>query len=396
MKRVYLLVMVVCTSIGLLAQTSDEEFSAKMKEAQAIYETGKAMDALPLYQQLVKERPNDFVALERLGMCLLLSSSTVSDPEEVKRLRREARAAIVKARANGDKSNLSSLIMELPEDGSFTRLSDQAEVEKAMRLGETAYARGSYDEAIAHYGDALVLDPQNYLAALYTGDVLFKEKKFGEAEEWFARTIAINPNRETAYRYWGDSLKMQGKWDEAKAKFIEAVIAEPYSRAAWIGLSQWADAQKFTLVKPNIVARSSVEDTDKGAKITIDSSSLGSDKDDKSGAAWLMYSMNHLVWKNQGKFQKEYPNEKVYRHSLAEEMYAFSLMLDVVGETGKKKPKHVDAQLMKLQELHDRGLLESYILIHRSDDGIAQDYPGYRDAHRDKLREYLASCIVPK
>jgi hypothetical protein len=178
------------------------------------------------------------------------------------------------------------------------------------------------------------------------------------------------------------------------------VVAEPYNQHSWQGLLQWADLRGMKLVAPRIVPPSKVEDTEKGANITIDASSLGSKKGDDAdpaGAAWITYPMTHVLWKNEGEFQKRYPNEKASRHSLAEEVAAFTMVLNVYGEvTEKKKPKEVDPQIAKLLELRDRGFLECYILLNRADVGIAQDYAAYREAHRNTLRDYVEYLVVKK
>ncbi len=401
MKRWLAFSFILILSCGALAQSNeaakDESFKSRLKQAIALYDLGRAADALPLFEDLVKQHPENVVVQEHYGMSMLMSSAGVTDPAERRRMRVEARKAFMKARELGDQSNLAKLADDIPEDGSFSALSEREDVNAALQAGEAAYGKGDYEQAIANYQKALSLDSKNHRAALYIGDVLFKQSKYDESAVWFKQAITIDPNRETAYRYWGDALKSQGKWEEAKEKFIDALVADPYNRNPWVGYSQWADARGMKLVKPNIVPPSKVEDTEKGANITIDSNSLGGGKDDVSGGAWLMYPMIHVTWKNQGEFLKKFPNEKQYRHSLAEEMAAFGGVLTVADELlGKKKPKALDPQIVKLQELRSKGLLEAYILVHRADEGIAQDYPSYRDAHRDKLQEYFASLLAPK
>ena len=388
-----------CVSFNAQAQTKDDSFQTRLTQARTLYELGKATEAMPLFEELVKQKPDNIPALEGYGMTLFMSSATVTDATEKKRMRAEARKVLIKAQQLGDKSNLAKNLDDIPEDGSFSALSDRADVDAALNAGEANYAKGNYEDAIANYEKALTLDPKNYLGALFIGDVMFKQAKYDGAGTWFARAIDINPNRETAYRYWGDALGAQGKWDEAKSKFIEAIVAEPYERNSWIGLSQWADARGMHLVRPNITPPAKVEEKDdKNININLNLSSMN-DKNDLSGAAWLMYPMVHVVWKNEGEFLKKFPNEKQYRHSLAEEMSAFGGALEVLKgakERQRKKTFESDPQLKTLFELDSKGLLEPYILIHRADQGIAQDYAAYRDAHRDKLREYVASLIQPK
>lgn len=393
MKRLLVLCFAIIVTVPFFAQESP--FDQKLKQALTLYELGRSTEALPLFEDLAKQQPQNIVVLEHYAMTLLMSDALASDPIERKRIRVEARRLFLKARELGSKSSLAGLGDDIPEDGSFSPFSDRREVDDAIKAGEVEYAKGNYDAAIAHYQKALVLDPKNYSAALYIGDVLYKQNKHDEAGRWFSQAIAIDPNLETAYRYWGDSLASQGKWEEAKPKFIEAIVAEPYSRRAWTGLSQWADARGMKLVKPNIVPRSKVEEKDeKNVRITLD---LG-EGDKKDGtAAWVIYPMIQVSWKTQGKFLKEHPGEKQYRRSLDEEMEALTAVLESVDiQLKEKRVKHLDPQLQKLLELREHGFLEPYILLHRADAGIAQDYPAYRDAHRQKVAEYVASCTVPK
>jgi hypothetical protein len=49
-----------------------------------------------------------------------------------------------------------------------------------------------------------------------------------------------------------------------------------------------------------------------------------------------------------------------------------------------------------LANIQKAGFLEPFVLLNRADDGIAQDYPAYRDANREKVRRYLDEFVVPK
>jgi hypothetical protein len=93
------------------------------------------------------------------------------------------------------------------------------------------------------------------------------------------------------------------------------------------------------------------------------------------------------------KFARAYPNEKTYRHSLAEEMDAFRLVLVSLKEQGKEV-KQMEPSLAKLVKLNEAGLLEPFVLFARADRGIAQDFSEYRKANRDKLRRYLLDYVV--
>jgi hypothetical protein len=93
------------------------------------------------------------------------------------------------------------------------------------------------------------------------------------------------------------------------------------------------------------------------------------------------------------RFKKEFPGEKEYRHTLKEEDAALIAVAEIMKE-GKIKRENLDESLRNLVELHDAGMLECWILISGSDDGIAQDYDGYRKQHRQLLRDYLDRFVV--
>lgn len=393
------LVVLFFAAPAIQAQT-DDSYDSRRKRAIELSKMGLYMEALPLFEKLHEEKPDDGGVLEGLSFATLAHSATLTDAAAKKEERIKARKLAVEAQAAGDSSNMVKILLELPEDGSEPSFSNSPEVETAMREGESAFAKGDQETAIAAYNRALVLDPKQYAAALFLGDVYFKKGDHPHAAEWFLKAIQIDPNRETAYRYWGDDLVAQGKMNEAKEQFIKAVVAQPYQRISWMGLSQWAQRQKLTLKSPAINPPGKVEDKGKDEKghsqtnITIDMSTLNS-KEKKDGTdAWFIYTLSKAVWHGE-RFQKEFPNEKEYRHTLAEEMDGFQMVVSQVREKEKKKEiKQLDPALASLVKLSDEGLLEAFVLISRADTGIAKDYEGYRDLHRDKIGQYISEWVI--
>ena len=101
-------------------------------------------------------------------------------------------------------------------------------------------------------------------------------------------------------------------------------------------------------------------------------------------------------WQSEN-FKKEFPNEKQYRHSLPEESQALSTAAAVVsgGEKDTQAKKITDPDLAILLELYRARMIEPYVLLSAADQGISQDYDGYRARHRDKLEAYLNQFVVP-
>jgi tetratricopeptide (TPR) repeat protein len=367
------------------------------KDAIELYKQNRFEEALPLLEQLTLTHPKDAALQEALGACLLSHAVGLPDPEARRQTRLRARQAFLRAKDLGDNSNyLQTALDSIPEDGSGDSYSAEKDVDAAMRAAETAFGRGDFAGALAGYAGVLKLDPKNYQAALFSGDVCFKQKDYDNSYKWFKQAVAIDPDQETAYRYWGDALYAAGNNREARDKFIDAVVASPYQRNAWVGLTQWAQRNGLTIAQPKIGSPNSMTGTNGGdTTITINAATLGK----KDGTeSWLLYEITRFSWKK-GEFQKQFPSEKEYRHSLAEESQALGLVADTVSEqlaSKKIKARNLDPQLETLTKLRQEGLLDAYILLARSDQGIAQDYVHYRKDHRDKLVQYMNEYAVPQ
>jgi tetratricopeptide (TPR) repeat protein len=391
-----LIVTLTCAMFLSSAQAQSQtglNYEAERKRALQLYDDFKLLEALPILEKLAEAKPNDAVVLERLGIALVAKAVTVDDEQERKRLRVRARKALLRSKELGNNSNLLQISLNaLPEDGSNAGFSNRKEVEDTMREGEAAFVKGDLDKAYAAYSRALLLDPKLYEAALFNGDVFYKKGELDKAGEWFARAVKIAPDRETAYRYWGDVLMAADKMDEARIKFLEAIIAEPYNRTPYMGLGQWAKRKQMQLSHPLIQPPVSPSTEQGKITINIDPKTLGSTDGSQH---WLMYGIARAAWST-GKFAKEHPNEKAYRHSLREEAEALRMVAEAVAKDVKEgKIKSPHPSLEVLVKLNEAGLLESYILFARADAGIAEDYPAYRAKNRDKLMRYLAEYVAP-
>ena len=397
--------MIRCVSLQLVvlmlgAAETAPLTDADRRRAMELCDAHKFVDALPLLERLAAERPKDFVVFERLGFAVLLNSAVIRDPEASRQERIRARKILLQAQALGDNSNLLQVLLAgLPEDGSAAPFSENPEVEAVMRDSEAAFGRGDLQQALDGYIKAFALDPHLYDAALFAGDTYFKLHQHEKACEWYARAVEISADKETAFRYWGDALMAMGEPAQARPKFIEALVAEPYLRKTWIGAKQWAEHNKLSLSFPKITPPNAVSAPSTGTdgkthiNVTIDPATLGGKNGDQDGrSAWFIYSLNRALWTGE-KFAKEFPGEKQYRHTLREEAESLRMVAD---QARTKKVKRLDPQLALLLKLEDAGLIEAFVLIAAADQGISQDYPAYRAAHRDKLWQYLDEYVVPR
>jgi TolA-binding protein len=367
---------------------SQADLQKEAATAQSLYNQQNFIGALPLYEDLHNRVPQSNLYRERLAMALVGSAGGKS-PAEQQAIADRARKLLLEAQAAGDNSNLLQVMLEkLGTAGSNVPKGPPSPGADAFAKAEKAFSSGDLAAAVKLYEEAFAADPKLYEAPLYAGDSEFKLGHYAEANAWYAKAVAVNPDRETAYRYWGDSLMKIGDAGGARDKFIEGIIAQPYQRTPRIGLKQWADANHMRLIAPPVAlpARPTTGGKDKNGRNEINITLDASTKSDAAGAAALAYAMNAALWQGE-KFHKTFPNEKEYRHSLAEEAESIRMALSVLKE--EKDQNKLDASWKTLLQLDKDGMLECWILLDHPDQGIAQDYVAFRAAHRDLLRQYI-------
>ncbi|MGI9167716.1 MAG: tetratricopeptide repeat protein [Pyrinomonadaceae bacterium] len=378
--------------VPVFAQTGESLAEWKQKVAD-LAKQQKYTEALPILEKLAIADPSDARTHFYLGFALIAQATNTKDAGARKALRVRARNAFIKSKELGiQEPVVDALIQSTPADGSDGKVfSQNAEANKAMTEAEALFSQGKLDGALTFYSKALQLDPTLYHAALFSGDVYLQRGDFPQAEIWYQKAIAIDPNRETAYRYSATPFMKQGKYAQARDRYVEAYISEPYNSFSTAGLTQWGQATQTKLAHPKIDIPTNVTFDEKGdAKIDLDATALLNGKDDGS-FAWISYGATRSIWRKE-KFAKTYPQEKTYRHSLAEEADALQSVLTL--STSDKKVKNLNSSLLKLKKLNDDGLLEAYILLARADDGIAKDHPSYLRQHRDNLRRYVVEYVI--
>ena len=373
-------------------QTGDSIADLKAKVLDLTRQT-KYTEALPLLEKIVVAEPNNAEMQFYLGFALVAQAMNTKEEPQRKALRLRARSAFLRAKElNIQEPLLDALIAAIPLDGADgAAFSQNIAANSLMTEAEAFFAQGKLDQALSSYQKALELDPKLYHAALFAGDVFMQKEDFAQAEIWYQRAIAIDPNRETAYRYSATPLMKQGKTELARDRYIEAFITEPYNKFARAGLVQWAQITKTSLAHPVIDIPTDVTFDEKGnANINLNANALLGGKDDGS-FAWISYGATRSTWRKE-QFAKKFPQEPVYRHSLAEEVDALRSVITLA--TVDKKVKNLSPSLAKLKKLNDDGLLEAYILLARADEGISKDHPAYLQANREKLRRYVIEYVV--
>jgi tetratricopeptide (TPR) repeat protein len=368
--------LLLCATACLTAQRASDQ--AQRQKASDLFAQGKRLEALPLLEELVKANPKDAAMLVALAASLVEHAATLSDQESAGQERLRARSLLDRAWELGDTSalamNLSQLLKQLPGTGAI-KFSDNPQVDQIMREGEAAFSRRQYDEARRHYERAVELEPANYSAALFIGNTYDRENQFSNGAEWYQRAIQLAPNVETAYRYYADMLAKQSDMAKARTMLIHAAVAEPYNRIVWRELHAWATLNKTQIAQVFIgVPPQSKSD---------------------NSAIWQPYWEVRARWQTAGEFHKHFPEEDQYRHSLPEEVEAFTAAAVGILSSSREGAPPSDPSLELLLKLHRAGLIAPYVLFSLGDVGIARDYDGFRAKNREELEEYLDKFVVP-
>lgn len=373
--------VLIFLSIPSAALAQDEDEDPDRAEAISLIEENKYLEALPILERIILSYPNDAELWAHFGIALITNSTVLLTPEERKAEQEKAIKALKRAKQLGTENDRALDLLEQFEnaDGSDNFMSDNPEVEKALREGEAFFGRGEYDAAFKAYERAHKLDPKSYEAVLFMGDCFYAQKKYAEAEPWFAKAVALDPDREMAHRFWGDALLSQEKYGEARDRFVDAVIAEPYSRMGWSSLARWAEATETELGVYQIVPPGNED----GGPIEID-------------AGLLKAEDGTIHWKEYSKALNSSPTvSSVPLPKFADDIAAWrSVAASFRKDLKAGKIKYPDHNLVNLIRLDDLGLLETYVLLVRPQDHYGEDYVAYRDKNRDKIRTFILRFVI--
>jgi tetratricopeptide (TPR) repeat protein len=377
-------------AVAVQPDASDQE---KRQQAVALFNQGKRLEALPILDELVQKHPQDAELLVALGASLIDHATTLIDQDAAAKERFRARDLVQKAWQLGNTSplteNLRQLLRDLPANGAI-RFSDNPAVEKIMNAGEAAFAQRDFDEALTAYTKALELEPTSYSAALFTANTYDRKNDVARASEWYERTMRLNPDIETAFRYYAVMLAKQGDMAKARRMLIHAAVAEPYNKIVWREIRAWAliNHTAFKLVYLPIprVGKD-------------DGSTQSSGQPPQLLSAWRAYHVVIADWRKGGKFEKQFPQETAYRHSLAEESEALTAAAAVLQSLrqDEKSAELVTGNTVAglLLKLHEAGLIDPYVLFSLGDEDIARDYKAYRAVNGAKLEEYMDKFVMP-
>jgi len=145
-------------------------------------------------------------------------------------------ASVVWFTTAGDKSAEEKVKMQVEKADKKSVVENAEDKEKRnktigvkewMARGYNAFKIKDYDEAIACYEKAIVLNPDHAMAHYNLGSLYDKKGMVDEALSAFKQTLTINPNYAEAHNNLGTVYDKKGMVDEALSEYKKAVIITP-------------------------------------------------------------------------------------------------------------------------------------------------------------------------
>ena len=94
-------------------------------------------------------------------------------------------------------------------------------------LGNEAYERGDYEEAIRYYDNSIQLDPKHPLPYHNRGGSFFMQERYEEALTNYEMVIKLNPGSVSGYGAIGVTFSRMGRHKEALAQYERALEIAP-------------------------------------------------------------------------------------------------------------------------------------------------------------------------
>ena len=353
---------------------SEKELNAVIKEmnsrkarkvlAEIKLETGKAAEAKPIVDEILKENDKDLDGKYLRGRIALaekrLDDAKALFGEVVKQDAGMARARLYNGLTD---IQLGQIEVGRKEIDEAVKL-DPTNARAQLLLGEVSLRMGAPAAAEKAALEVLRRNPSNVLAAVLLADSFLARKEWKKAEQIHQAMMKQLPKSPVGFLKMGVSRKLQGKPGEAAGFFAQAVERNP---------------KDLTAINEYIFALAAARDTAKARKVLDETVA----KEPK----------NPLLWDMAGRFQlasgKPAEAEAAFLKSieLAPDFTAPYYQLGVIYAAQKKFPE-AEARLAKVIEKNDKNVGAHTLL------GMVLNSQGKIDAANKEYRKVLS--LSPK
>jgi superkiller protein 3 len=189
--------------------------------------------ALKLLREDVRQRPEDIRAAASLGRALTEQRKHQEAIDEIKRALQIRPDDVDLHTALGSALHAAGKIdAAIGELGAAIQLDPKSSFAHAELANALAYGKYDYAAAEAEMRESLRLDPENHSSREKMGDILSRQGKFPEAIRELRIAASIDPTCGHVRRFLGDALRAQGKLEEALNEYRESLRRQPDDESA--------------------------------------------------------------------------------------------------------------------------------------------------------------------
>lgn len=201
--------------------------SQLLQSALHLHQQGRLNEAVELYQQVLKEQPRNFVALNLLGQaCQKLGRLQ----EGVRHTKKSLKLKPDFAQAHGNLGDMMSVLGDFKAAVSSFRRATAIAPDFAGAHAGLAHALlrlAQYDDALPCCQKALQIDPDSIETQNLLGVILMSLGRNSEVEVVHRRVLAVVPDHVPSLSNLGNALSMLGRHQEAEVVFDQALALAP-------------------------------------------------------------------------------------------------------------------------------------------------------------------------
>jgi predicted O-linked N-acetylglucosamine transferase (SPINDLY family) len=205
----------------------------KLKEALALHQQGKFVEAEKRYEDILLAQPDQFDALHLLGTLLHQAGKTERGVELI------GKAIAINPKVAAAHSNLGIGLKHLGRldeallsyDRAIELAPDHADAH--FNRGNALYGLKRIEEAVASYDKAVALRPDHAETCFNRADALRDLKRLEDALVDYDKAVALKPDYAEAYATRGLVLTELDRLEDAVASYDKAIALKPDLAVAW-------------------------------------------------------------------------------------------------------------------------------------------------------------------
>jgi len=235
---------------------------------------------------------------------------------------------------------------------SVEEFSFKPEAVAIIKKAEEKYGEKSYEEARRIYEQALVADPDCYLAVADIGDCYYFGGQPEKALAEYEKAIRMNPQDHRLFFFRANAQLALGRIEEARKSYIHSLMLRPrYSYALQV-IEARRDVLKMKIREPFFHPPVLVRKEGEDIVVYCDLA---------KGPHWLAYANAKAVWLGEPSHRREVAGSEAAGWSSSEERECLKHLLAVYA-TRADKAATVDPDLELLQKVAEAGDLDYFIL----------------------------------